>query len=127
MKYLLDTHTLLWYFEDSSKLPNPIATEIENTDAQKFISVASFWEFTIKHNSGKLRFDGGISTLWKMAVANRFAVLNIIEPYLIKLGTLPFLHRDPFDRLLIATAMVEDITILTADENIRKYDVKWMW
>ncbi len=127
MKYLLDTHTLLWYFDDSYKLPNAIATEIENMDAQKFISVASLWEFTIKHNSGKLSFDGGISTLCKMLNANRFTVLNITEPYLIKLGAIPLLHRDPFDRLIIATAIVDDITILTADENIHKYDVRWMW
>jgi PIN domain nuclease of toxin-antitoxin system len=76
---------------------------------------------------GKLRFDGGISTLWKMTAADGFATLHINEQYLIMLGNLPFLHRDPFDRLLIATAIVEDMTILTADENIRKYDVRWMW
>jgi PIN domain nuclease of toxin-antitoxin system len=127
MKYLLDTHTLLWYFDDSSKLPDSIATTIEDMDAQKFISIASLWEFTIKYNLGKLRFEGGISTLWKMATANGFSVLHINEPYLIKLGSLPFLHRDPFDRLLIATAAVEDMTILTTDENIRKYDVRWLW
>jgi len=127
MKRLLDTHILLWYFDDSDRLPDSIAAEIERTDTQNFVSVASLWEFAIKHSTGKLRFEGGISTFWKMVIANEFGILQINEPYLIKLSTLPFLHRDPFDRLLVATAIVEDMTILTADESIHQYDVKCVW
>jgi len=127
MSRLLDTHTLLWYFDDSDRLPDSIAAEIENADTQKFVSVASLWEFAIKHSTGKLHFDGGISAFWKMTTVNKFRILQINEPYLIKLSSLPFLHRDPFDRLLVATAMVEDMTILTADESIRQYDVKCVW
>jgi PIN domain nuclease of toxin-antitoxin system len=118
---------LLWYFDDSDRLPDSIAAEIERTDTQKFVSVASLWEFAIKHSMEKLRFEGGISAFWKMVTANKFVILQINEPYLIKLSNLPFLHRDPFDRLLVATAMTEDMTILTADESIRQYDVKCMW
>jgi PIN domain nuclease of toxin-antitoxin system len=127
MKRLLDTHMLLWYFEDSDRLPDSIAAEIERTDTQNFVSVASLWEFAIKHSTGKLRFEGGISAFWKMVTANEFGILQINEPYLIKLSNLPFLHRDPFDRLLVATAIVEDMTILTADESIHQYDVKCVW
>ena len=127
MKFLLDTHTLLWFFDDSPSLPDSIAAIIENSDAQKFISVASLWEFAIKHSLGKLRFEGGITAFWKMATANGFTILQIREPYLSRLRHLPFLHRDPFDRLMIASAIVEDMTILTADENIQQYDVKWAW
>jgi PIN domain nuclease of toxin-antitoxin system len=75
----------------------------------------------------KLRFEGGISAFWKMVTANEFGVLQINELYLIEFSNLPFLHRDPFDRLLVATAMVEDMTILTADESICQYDVKCEW
>ena len=127
MRYLLDTHTLLWYFDDSPNLPDSIAAAIENPDAQKFISVASLWEFTIKHSLGKLRFEGGITAFCKMVNINGFTILQIREPYLNRLGCLPFLHRDPFDRLLIATAIVEDMTILTVDESIQQYEVKWIW
>jgi PIN domain nuclease of toxin-antitoxin system len=127
MRRLLDTHTLLWYFEDSDRLPDSIAAEIESAETHGFVSVASLWEFAIKHSMGKLHFDGGISAFWKMVTANEFGILQINEPYLIKLSGLPFLHRDPFDRLLVATAMVEDMAILTADESIRQYDVKCVW
>jgi len=127
MRHLLDTHTLLWYFHKSHRLPNSILATIERVDAQKFVSVASLWEFAIKYSMGKLSFDGGISALWKMVTANEFVILQINEPYLIKLANLPFLHRDPFDRLLVATAIVEDMTILTADESVRQYDVRWVW
>jgi len=127
MRYLLDTHTLLWYFHKSNRLPNSILATIECADIQKFVSVASLWEFAIKHSTGKLRFEGGISAFWKMVIANEFGILQINEPYLIKLSALPFLHRDPFDRLLVATAIVEDMTILTADESIHQYDVKCVW
>jgi len=127
VRYLLDTHTLLWYFEDSPKLPDSIAAVIEKIDAHKSISAASLWEFTIKHSLGKLHFEGGIAAFYKMVTANGFTILHISEPYLNRLSLLPFLHRDPFDRLIIATAIVEDMTVLTVDESIQQYDVKWAW
>jgi len=76
---------------------------------------------------GKLRFEGGITVFSKMVNINGFTILQIHEPYLNRLGYLPFLQRDPFDRLLVATAIVEDMTILTVDESIQQYDVKWIW
>ena len=127
MSYLLDTHAVLWYYEDSPKLPESIAMIIEDRMAMKYISVATMWEFSIKQSLGKLDFIGGITAFWEMAVANGFILLPIIEPYLREMCSLPFLHRDPFDRLLIATAMVESMTILTVDDNIHKYDVPWAW
>ena len=128
MKYLLDTHAFLWYFEDSDKLSEKAAAVIEDMAVQKYVSVASLWEFSIKHSMGKLDFDGGLPCLWEMILQNNFLILPITQPYLLNIiENLPFLHRDPFDRLLVATAKAESITILTADENIQKYDVKWVW
>ncbi|MCL2146666.1 MAG: type II toxin-antitoxin system VapC family toxin [Synergistaceae bacterium] len=108
-------------------MPDSIADIIENTDAQRFISVVSMFEFTIKYSLEKLRFEGGVSAFWKMTSANGFVILPISESHLAELTSLPFLHRDPFDRLMIATAIVENMTILTADNNIRQYDVRWVW
>ncbi len=127
MKYLLDTHALLWYFDDSPKLAETAAAIIENVDKQKFVSVVSLWEFAIKHSLGKIHFEGGISAFWKMTSANGFIILPITEESLNGLTHLPFLHRDPFDRLLIATAIAENMTFLTADEHIHKYDVSVLW
>jgi PIN domain nuclease of toxin-antitoxin system len=127
MSYLLDTHVLLWYFEDSPKLPESVATIIESAEAQKVVSVASLWEFSIKSSLQKLSFEGGLTVLWEMITSNGFAVLPIQESHLSRLIRLPFLHRDPFDRLLIATAIEESMTLLSADENIHKYDIQCIW
>ena len=127
MKYLLDTHAFLWYFEDSDKLSEVAANIIEDAEMPKYISIASLWEFTIKYDSGKLRFDGGLSQLWEIIMRNGFIVLPITQSHLASLISLPFIHRDPFDRLLVAAAMAERMTLLTADENIHRYDVPSVW
>ena len=128
MKYLLDTHAFLWYFEDSKKLSETAANIIEDADMQKYVSIASLWEFSIKYSMGKLKFDGGLSNLWEMISRNEFIILPIKQQHLENIiSGLAFYHRDPFDRLIIATALTEDLTILTTDENIQKYDVSWIW
>jgi PIN domain nuclease of toxin-antitoxin system len=127
MRYLLDTHVLLWYFEGSSKLPYRIKQVIKNQYEQKFVSVASLWEFSIKVGIGKLQFDGGVIALWDMLVKYGFTILPIRKSYLDRLICLPFIHRDSFDRLLIATAIEEKVTILSADANIQQYDIQWEW
>ena len=127
MNYLLDTHAFLWYFEDSEKLSEIAASIIEDTNARKYVSIASLWEFSIKYGMGKLRFDGGIASLWKMIVQNSYTILPIKQSYLIGVINLPFIHRDPFDRLLVATAQADGLAILTADENIHKYNVPSVW
>ena len=128
MKYLLDTHAFLWYFEDSDNLSEKAANIIEDMNAQKYVSIASLWEFSIKYSMKKLQFDGGLTNLWEMISQNGFIILPISQTYLENIiSGLPFYHRDPFDRLIIATAKSESITILTTDENIQKYDVEWVW
>ena len=128
MKYLLDTHAFLWYFEDSDKLSELAANIVEDVTIKKYVSIASLWEFSIKYSMGKIQFDGGISHLWEMISQNKFIILSITQPYLQSLIiNLPFHHRDPFDRLIIATALVEELTIITVDENIQRYYVPWIW
>jgi len=128
MKYLLDTHVFLWYFWDSKDLSENASNIIEDDSAQKYISVASLWEFSIKYSMGKLTFDGGLTSLWDMLSQNGFVILPITQPQLETLvSELPLHHRDPFDRLIIATAKAEDLIIVTIDENIKKYDVPWVW
>jgi PIN domain nuclease of toxin-antitoxin system len=129
MRYLLDTHTVLWFLEDSEKLSERAAMIIEDNQAQNSvsISVASLWEFAIKHSLGKLRFDGGVANLRAMIEANGWDVMPIAQSHLEGLSDLPYLHRDPFDRLLIATALSEGMTLVTSDEDIHGYDVRWTW
>jgi len=127
MRYLFDTHAMLWYFEDSPKLSESVVSIIEDPAIQKCVSVASLWEFSIKYSMNKLKFEGGSTALWEMVLGNGFPVIPIGEPHLNGLIRLPFIHRDPFDRLLVATAKAESLCILTADENIHKYDVQSVW
>ena len=128
MNYLLDTHAFLWYFEDSSNLSKRASDIIEDDAVQKYVSIASLWEFSVKYCVGKLTFDGGLAHLWDMLSQNGFTILPITQLQLETLiSELPFHHRDPFDRLIIATAKAEELTIVTVDENIQKYDVPWTW
>jgi len=127
MRYLLDTHAFLWFFDDSAKLSETAADIIEDTNVQKYVSIASLWEFAVKYSTEKLRFDGGLSHLWEMITKNGFTILPITQSYLTGIIHLPFHHRDPFDRLLVATAQAEDMTLVTADSSMKLYDVKRVW
>ena len=127
MKYLLDAHAIIWYFEDSQKLPQRITELIDNPKTIKYISAVSLWEIAIKMNLGKLdlkfSFDELLNRIYEADCEN----LQIENEYLKLLLGLPNIHKDPFDRLIIASAIAEDLTIITADENIQKYDVQCIW
>ena len=124
MRYLIDTHVILWFL-NGEKLSHKTAELIVNGD--NYISVVSLWEIAIKMNIGKYHFDGGFYVFNELVKNNGFDILQIKDEYMERLFLLPFIHRDPFDRLIITTAMVENLTIITADENIQKYDVPWIW
>ncbi|MCL2573168.1 MAG: type II toxin-antitoxin system VapC family toxin [Defluviitaleaceae bacterium] len=126
MGYLLDTHTMIWYFDRDVKLPARITEIIDNPENSIFICSASLWEIAIKVSINKLNLP--FSELLNKVRVSRFSLLQPEIQYLSKVIELPQIHKDPFDRLLIAMALVEKMAILTADENIHRYDaVKWIW
>ena len=127
MKYLLDTHTALWLFEGNEKLPQRIQDIIYNADIDIYVSIVSAWEVAIKVSLGKLDFNGGVATFLSAIEANNINLIGIHDSHVKIVETLPLIHRDPFDRLIIATAISENMTITTIDENIHKYDVPWLW
>ena len=127
MRYLLDTHAVVWHFNDSTKLSPKVAEIICNPENSIYISSVSLWEIAIKMNLGKLDLDFMLDELLVEIKDGDFDILQIENKYLNKLSELPYIHKDPFDRLLIATALTEDLTIVTTDENIQKYDVNWVW
>ena len=127
MRYLLDTHALLWFLEGSPKM-SPVAVAIvEDGSASKSVSVASLWELAIKLSLDKLRIDGGLAQVLRAITANHFGIAPISLASLDELTRLPFIHRDPFDRLLGSTALAEDFAIVTADADIRRYDARAVW
>jgi len=127
MKYLLDTHTALWLFEGNEKLPHTVRNIIFDAENEICVSVASAWEVAIKTSLNKLGFDGGVSLFLTAIESNNISLLGIASGHVKIVEELPIIHKDPFDRLLIATALAEGLTIVTIDENIQKYDVQWVW
>jgi PIN domain nuclease of toxin-antitoxin system len=127
MRYLLDTHAIIWCFEHSKELPREIEELIDNPEFNIYICAVSLWEIAIKMNLGKLDLKFTLDELLGVVQNRDFNILQIEANYLKKLSDLPYIHNDPFDRLIIATALAEDLPIITIDENIHKYDVKWVW
>ena len=127
MRYLIDTHAIIWYYENSPELPRNIEELIDSPAVSIYICSISLWEMVIKMNLGKLNLKLPIDELFDNIRNRDFNVLQVENKYLYGLANLPFIHKDPFDRLLISTALSEDLTIITIDENIHKYDVSCIW
>ena len=128
MKLLIDTHVAIWWMSKREKLSPKVKAMLLDDANSLYISIVSAWEVAIKTSLGKLpEFDGGAKVFIAEMEDNPIVFLPVRKRHVEMVETLPFHHRDPFDRLLIATAKVEGMTILTADENIHQYDVPWIW
>ena len=125
--YLLDTNALLFFLYESQKL-SPKASEIIYHSNEKVnVSIVSMWEIAIKSSIGKLEIKSSISKIVETCEKERFNILSITPFHLDGIKKLPFIHGDPFDRLIISQAVAEDLVIITKDGIIPKYDVKVLW
>ena len=127
MKYLLDTHVALWAFGDNEKLSEAAKQAILDPASKKLVSMASAWELAIKIGTGKMNFEGGVSEFFRIIRKNGFGLLAITERHVKQVESLPLLHRDSFDRILVASAIIEGMCLITADTNIHLYDVSSLW
>ncbi len=124
MRLLLDTHTFLWFVNDNPKLSDHLKDLIEDTNNIIYLSVASLWEMSIKFNLGKLTLDPNYEEFIEREVTiSAIQLLNIELEHLRINATLPFHHRDPFDRLIIAQSIAENIPIVTLDSAFSKYSI----
>ena len=124
MRLLLDTHAFLWYISADRQLPAAFRDAIRDPSNEVYLSVASVWEAVIKYALGKLPLPEAPATyLPKQRRAHQITTLVIEEGVLVHLAGLPALHRDPFDRLLIAQAMQLGLTLVTVDDAVRAYAV----
>lgn len=123
---LLDTCAFLWFLEDSTKLSQTAKTAIENSE-MVYLSIVSLWEIAIKKSLGKLEIKQTIAELAQICRGANITILPIKVSYLDRLGTLPKVHGDPFDRLIISTATEEGIPIATHDAQIVRYDIPVIW
>ena len=128
MKLLLDTHTFLWFIMGNSNLSANARALIENQANEKFLSVASLWEIAIKVSIGKLALSAPFDTLIPQQLNyNGFELLKLDVLHVAALINLPFHHRDPFDRLLIAQALVEQMQIVSIDSTFDAYQAQRLW
>ena len=127
MRFLLDTQAFIWFVENDKKLPNKIKRELEDKENSIIISIASLWEMTIKMTLGKLSISCDIEKMIDKVNLNGFEILPILPKHIIKLSTLEYIHRDPFDRIIISQGLIENIVIVSSDEIFDKYKVKRKW
>ncbi|MDR1877991.1 MAG: type II toxin-antitoxin system VapC family toxin [Bacteroidales bacterium] len=127
MKLLIDTQSFIWFFEADNKLPLSVRTVMEDIDNSLVVSIVSFWEITIKVSLQKLTLSGNIETLINNSISSGFEILPVNPAHLITLSGLDFFHKDPFDRMIIAQAISENISVISSDSVFKSYPVQWIW
>jgi PIN domain nuclease of toxin-antitoxin system len=127
MNYLLDTHTLIWYLENTPDLSAKAIHVIRDQSNMIHVSSINFWEIAIKLNSGKLDIGFTLNQIINETQKLGFQLVRIENSHILKLESLVFHHKDPFDRLLIAQSQVEKLILISKDEIIPLYDVEVLW
>ena len=121
MKLLLDTHLLLWAAGMPQRLPTEARALIERPDTEPIVSAASLWEIAIKNGLGRQDFMVDPHLLRRGLLENGYEELAITGAHAVAVDLLPPIHRDPFDRILVAQAQIESLTLLTTDEIVARY------
>lgn len=128
MKLLLDSHTFKWWRDEPNKLSPTAFSEISNQKNDVFLSVVTVWELQIKIGLNKFSIKGGLENAVKdESKINNFQILPVKLSHALYLENLPLHHKDPFDRLLISQAIVENISLISADTNFANYQVSLLW
>jgi PIN domain nuclease of toxin-antitoxin system len=128
MKLLLDTHTFLWFITGNSRLSSDARSLIEDTANDKFVSIVSLWEIALKFSLGKLNLTDDFDVLFPNQLRiNGFEELAIETKHFYEIVKMPFHHRDPFDRLIIAQAISEKMSVISIDTAFDDYTVSRFW
>lgn len=128
LRLLLDTHALLWWLFDDPQLPSPAREAIGDMDSQAYVSSATGWELAIKSQLGKLpHAQDAVKNLAGLLSASEMQVLPISLDHALAAGALPGPLKDPFDRMLIAQAQIEGLTLVSKDSDFKRYKVPLLW
>jgi PIN domain nuclease of toxin-antitoxin system len=128
VKLLLDTHAVLWFALNDPQLTGTASAAISDPSNETWVSPASYWEIAIKVGIGKYNLAAPYEDFWRNAIdANGFQVLHILPRHTVRLTTLPHHHKDPFDRLLVAQALADGLTLVSADSAFDPYGVPRVW
>jgi len=128
MRYLLDTHTFIWWDSNASDLSSTVFKLLKNPDNAFWLSIASIWEMQIKYEASKLTLRMPLPDIVQhQQKENRIELLPITLRHVLGLDGLPLHHKDPFDRILIAQAQVEQLTLVSHDSSFAQYGVPVVW
>lgn len=128
MTVLLDTHALLWWWAQPECLSARVVSALKSPDTRAFVSAATAWEITTKYRIGKLPSGGRIVTEWSERIRlDRFQELPVTSQHALRAGTLPGAHRDPFDRMLAAQSIIEEIAVISIDEALSALGASRIW
>lgn len=127
MNFLLDTHTFIWFINGDPSLSENAIERIKYIENRCFFSIVSIWEIAIKMKLNKLHLKSDFNKIITFCIENEIEILPVSFKHIQELNKLDFHHRDPFDRLIIAQAIAEGLTILTKDNNFSLYSVKYLW
>lgn len=128
MNLLLDTCTFLWYVTGDNSLSATVSVLISDPNNTSYVSIATIWEMAIKSRTGKLEISSPFAQFIDTALlSNSFRIRNINISHLKRVAALPLIHRDPFDRLLIAQSQVEGLPVITNDAAFNRYQVERIW
>jgi len=124
LNLLLDTHTLIWFLEGDERLGTVAKNHIENPNNTSFVSIATFWEIAIKISIKRLKLQIPLQRFKSLLWENGIEILPITIEHTIQVSQLPFHHNDPFDRLLVAQSISENMILLSKDEKFKMYNVQ---
>ena len=127
MDLLIDTHAVIWFITEDSKLPLKTKKIIENSENNCYVSIATYWEIAIKHSLGRLNLDSDLENIFQIIEKTGFEILPITTNQILINAGLPHHHQDPFDRIIIAQAIIEDLKIVTKDGQFENYQVSLVW
>ncbi len=128
MKFIADTHAFIWFVTDSPQLSAPAKKLFESPESERLLSIASVWEIAIKTNLGKLSFDRPLEQFLPEQIAlNYVRLLDISLSHALRIANLPIHHRDPFDRMIVAQSLTENLPVLSNDNALDAYGIKRIW
>ena len=128
MKFIADTHAFIWFVTDAPQLSAQAKKLFESPESERLLSMASIWEIAIKTNLGKLSFDKPLEQFLPEQIAlNYIRLLDISLSHALRVATLPGHHRDPFDRMIVAQSLVENLPVLSNDDTLDAYGIKRIW
>ena len=127
MRILIDTQAFIWFVENDKQIPVKMKKYLENPENTIIVSIASLWEMTIKMSLGKLFLSCDIKEMTEKIYNNGFEILPILPEHIIKLSTLIYLHRDPFDRIIISQGLTENMPIVSSDKIFDNYGINRKW